>query len=268
MDINLISIGLGLFVGLVLALTGAGGSIIAVPLLVFSLHLSIAQSAPIGLLAVSLASSVAATHGLHAGIVRYKAAMLIAFSGIVFAPLGVWLARRAPDQLLSLIFAMVLAYVAWRMWKQSMSGLQIESDAAAPACEVNPATSKLFWTALCTKRLISTGSMAGFLSGLLGVGGGFIIVPTLHKVTNLEMKSIVATSLAVIALVSSTTLISYVIQHAINWHIAIPFSLATMIGMFAGRLLSNKISNQTIQRTFACLAFLIAIALAVKAVIR
>lgn len=267
MDLNFISIGIGLFVGLVLALTGAGGSILAVPLLAFSLNLSMVEAAPIGLLAVMLASAIAAIQGLRVGLVRYKAATLIASFGIIFAPLGVWLAHRTPNKLLSLVFALVLVYVAWQMWKHSGNDLQMELDKPAPACEVNPATSKLFWTAPCTKRLISTGSVAGFLSGLLGVGGGFVIVPTLHKVTNLDMKSIVATSLAVVALVSIMSIVAYITQHAIHWQIAIPFSLATILGMLAGRFLSNKISNQAIQRTFAFLAFLIAIALAVKVVI-
>lgn len=264
MDATLISIGLGLFVGLILALTGAGGSILAVPLLAFSLNLSITEAAPIVLLAVVLASAIAAIQGLRAGIVRYKAATLISSVGLIFAPLGVWLAQRTPNQFLSLIFAVVLVYVAWRMWRQSTHDVQVDVDKPEPACAVNPATSKLFWTAPCTKRLMATGSVAGFLSGLLGVGGGFVIVPTLHKVTNLDIKSIVATSLTVIALVSVMSLATYITQGTINWHIAIPFSIATIAGMFAGRLLANKISNQTMQRTFAGFALLVALALAAK----
>lgn len=264
-DPFIISISLGLFVGLVLALTGAGGSILAVPLLAFSLDLSMAQAAPIGLFAVMIAATVGAVQGLRAGIVRYKAATLIATIGIICAPVGVWLAQRAPNQLLSLIFAIVLAYVAWRMWQQSAQMITLDENKPAPACEVNPANSKLFWTASCTKRLISTGGLAGFLSGLLGVGGGFVIVPTLHKVSNLETKSIVATSLAVIALVSASSVVSYITQHSINWAIAVPFTLATVFGMLVGRLLANKISSQTAQRGFASLAFLIAIALLIKA---
>lgn len=264
MEIYLISIGIGLFVGLVLAFTGAGGSILAVPLLAFGLDMSMTQAAPIGLLAVTVASAIGAKQGLRVGIVRYKAATLLATSGIIIAPLGVWLAHRISNQSLNLIFACVLIYVSLQMWEKSKETIKNDADLPAPACEVNPATSKLFWTAPCTKRLIFTGSVAGFLSGLLGLGGGFIIVPTLNKVSNLDMKSIVATSLAVIALISTTTLITYFSQHTIDWHIAISFSFATILSMIAGRFISNKLSNQTIQRTFACLAFLIAIMLTVK----
>lgn len=266
MDINYISIAIGLFVGIVLALTGAGGSILAVPLLAFGLNLTMTEAAPIGLLAVTLASSIGAIQGLRIGIVRYKAATLVAIFGIIMAPFGVWVAHQTSNQILSLIFAFVLVYVSLRMWQQSKQMFKNISDQPPPACEVNPATSKLFWTASCTKRLIFTGGIAGFLSGLLGVGGGFIIVPTLHKVSNLEMKSIVATSLAVIAFVSTTTLITYITQHTINWHIAIPFSIATILSMLVGRVLSNKLSNQIIQRTFACLAFFIAVALTLQVI--
>ena len=77
-DATIISIAIGLFIGLVLALTGAGGSILAIPLLVFGLNLSLTQAAPIALLAVMLASSIGAIQGLHKGIVRYKTALLMA----------------------------------------------------------------------------------------------------------------------------------------------------------------------------------------------
>jgi uncharacterized membrane protein YfcA len=263
-DVQLASIWLGLFVGLVLALTGAGGSILAIPLLVFGLNLSLNQAAPIALLAVMFASGVGAIQGFRAGIVRYKTAMLIAVFGIVFAPLGVWLAKHSPNQLLSLIFAVVLAYVAWRMWQQSTQMLQADENKPAPACVINPATSKLFWTALCTRRLIITGGAAGLLSGLLGVGGGFVIVPSLRKVSNFDMQTIITTSLTVIALVSATSAFTYLMSGEINWHIAVPFVISTMIGMFAFRLVSNKIPAKISQRSFAVLAIIAALMIAAE----
>ena len=267
LDPQIISILLGLFVGFVLALTGAGGTILAVPLLAFSLHLSITTAAPIGLLAVAIAAGIGAFQGVRAGIVRYKAAALIASCGILFAPFGVWVAHRTPNAILSVVFAIVLMFVSWRMWQQSAQLETLDDAKPAPACAVNPATSKLFWTARCTQRLIATGSFAGFISGLLGVGGGFVIVPTLKKVSNLTMQSIVATSLAVVALVSAASVVAYLYHQQMHWQIAVPFTLATVAGMLAGRLLSGKISHQTVQRGFSFLAGFVALAVLLKMIL-
>ena len=265
-EIQLISIGLGLFVGFVLALSGAGGSIFAIPLLMFGLHLNLTQAAPIALLAVMSAASVGAIQGLNKGILRYKTALLMAAFGIAFAPLGVWLAKHVPTQYLSLIFAAILAYVATRMWKRDYKKVYDNENNPPPACLLNPATSKLFWTAHCTKRLVITGSAAGLLAGLLGVGGGFIIVPSLRKVSNFDTQTIIATSLAVIALVSAGSVATYLLQGGITWNIAVPFVVSTMLGMFVFRLFSHKIPNKISQRSFAVLAVLAAILMVIKSI--
>lgn len=82
-------LGLGAVVGLILALAGAGGGVLAVPLLVFGLHLTIMQAAPVGLIAVGAASGLGAALGLREGIVRYPAAALIGITGMLLAPVGV-----------------------------------------------------------------------------------------------------------------------------------------------------------------------------------
>jgi len=258
-EVQLISILLGLFIGLVLALTGAGGSILAIPLLVFGLNLSLTQAAPIVLLAVFSATSIGAIQGFRAGKVRYKTALLIASFGIALAPLGVWLARSAPTKILSLGFAATLVFVAWRMWQQSTQTLHAEENKPAPACVINPATSKLFWAAPCTRRLVLTGGMAGLLSGLFGVGGGFVIVPSLRKVSNFDMPTIIATSLTVIALVSAASVFTYLLHGDIHWNIAAPFVISTMIGLFSFKLVSHKIPVEISQRSFAVLAVIAAV---------
>ena len=103
---------LGLLVGVILALTGAGGGILAVPLLIFVLGLEVADAAPVGLLAVGLAASLGAAMGLRDGIVRYKAALLVAAAGMLCSPIGLWVAQRLPNRPLMGIFALVLMYVA------------------------------------------------------------------------------------------------------------------------------------------------------------
>lgn len=264
LDPQIISVAVGVLIGSVMAMTGAGGSILAVPLLALLLNLSMAQAAPIALLAVMLASTVGALQGLYAGTVRYKTALLVAAFGIAFAPIGVWLAKHASNELLRTVFAAVLAYVAWQMWLQSTKNITIDENRPAPACVLNPANSRLFWTASCTRKLVATGSMAGFLSGLLGVGGGFVVVPSLLKVSNFNMQAIIATSLMAIALVSFASISTYLLHGGIDWKIAIPFLIGTMLSMLIFRSVGCKISEKVSQRGFALLALLAATTLLLK----
>lgn len=267
-----ISGALGLFVGLILGLTGAGGAILAVPLLVFGLHLAVAEAAPIALLAVGLSAALGALLGLRAGKVRYRAAGFIAVIGIVISPLGLWAAHRLPNAPLSIVFACVLGYVSWRMLKQAfqhVSEVQSTTNEAVPdmaPCLLNADTGRLCWTTPCAKALGGTGVAAGFLSGLLGVGGGFVIVPALKRATDLPMQAIVATSLAVIALVSASGVVAATVGGHLNWHIATPFAVGSVAGMMLGRSVAARFPPHRLQQCFAIFAGLVAIAMAVKGV--
>ena len=265
-EITLISAGLGLLIGLVLALTGAGGTILAIPLLIFSLGLSVQQAAPIALLAILAASSIGALQGLNKGIVRYKAAMLIALLGVLCAPVGVLAAHWLPRPMLNGLFSGILIAVAMRSWKHANVIDESNPSAPPPACTINPATSRLFWTAPCTRSLIATGGLAGLLSGLLGVGGGFVVVPSLQRVTNFSQQTIVATTLAAIALISMSSLMTYSAKSNIEWNIAIPFMLSTTFAMLVLSSLRNSIPNTVSQKGFALLCFVAAIYLATNAV--
>ena len=276
LDPMYITIVLGLFVGLVMAITGAGGAILSLPLLVFFLHLKIIDAAPISLMAVMLSASLAALLGLRSGVVRYKAATLLAIFGVLCAPLGVYVAHQLSEKTLAILFSLVLLTVSMRSFQKFKTPTLLIGDDCddpngcddeakeAPPCAVNPATSKLFWTAPCTQRLILTGGFSGFISGLLGVGGGFIIVPTLHSISNLETKMIVATSLAVIALVSMASALSYVGGGDVLWNIALPYVSATVVGMFLGRVLHSKISSHMSVLIFGLLSLSIAILMLLK----
>ena len=174
---------LGGCVGLILGVTGSGGAILAVPILIFGLDLSPKVAIPISLMAVALSASIGALSVLKSGHLRYKAASLIAISGIVIAPLGVWLGGLLPNQPLMIIFALALLYIGHKTLfkkERNKTSLLDESIDALP-CEINPKRGKLHWTKRCAQSLAFTGSITGFLSGLLGVGGGFVIIPALRK---------------------------------------------------------------------------------------
>ncbi|MEB0137606.1 MULTISPECIES: sulfite exporter TauE/SafE family protein [unclassified Undibacterium] len=264
---------LGFTVGIILALTGAGGGILAVPLLVFGAGLSMAEAGPIGLLAVGLAAALGALMGLKNGTVRYRAAALIAGAGIICSPLGLWLAQRSPNRPLTIVFSFVLLYVAVRVLQRAMhdAGSHSPQDNAStsktlPPCQLDAERGKLRWTAPCARALALSGVLAGTLSGLLGVGGGFVMVPALQRYTDLKTQSIVATSLAVIALVSIAGVASSAASGHLQWAIAFPFAAGALGGMIGGRLIAARLSGPYLQKAFAIVSAAVAVALFIKAI--
>jgi len=188
---------LGLLIGLLMGLTGAGGGILSVPALISFLHLSIAQAGPVALTAIASSAGIGALLAHQNKTLRYKAAALMAGAGLVFSPLGLWLAHQLPNKPLVIIFGLLLLVISIRFfWNahQESIGAQLDISNNTP-CQLNSATGRLSWTAPCFWTLLLIGAISGFLSGLLGVGGGFIIVPALKKYTNLSAASIVNSSL-------------------------------------------------------------------------
>jgi len=257
---------LGAFVGLLLALTGAGGGILALPLLVFALHLSVAQAAPIGLLAVGLAAAMTATLGLRDGVVRYRAALLMGGLALVMAPLGVAAAQRIPNTPLTIAFAAVLALSAWRMWQRAVQAIRARADAARVAlpCVLDARDGRLVWTRPCAQALALTGVAAGLLSGLLGVGGGFVIVPALTRFTELSARSVVATSLAVIALASIGGVGAAAWHGAIAWDIALPFAIGSVAASLLARMIAARVAGPRLQQAFAVISAGVAVLLLVR----
>ena len=260
----LLSLALGLVVGLILALTGAGGAIIAVPLLMFGFQWDVTHAAPVALLAVGSSAAVGAFLGLRAKIVRYRAAALMASIGSVLTPVGLYVAHQLSPAPLALIFAGVLAFVAQRMFRQAQGPADAQTQQDAAACKLSDNTGRFRWTALCTRALALAGAITGFLSGLLGVGGGFVIVPALRRSTDLPMNSIVATSLMVIALVSASAVLSSVIAGTLDTHIGLPFALGAITAMLAGRRLASQLAGPRLQQGFAVVAGLVAMGLVGK----
>jgi uncharacterized membrane protein YfcA len=267
---DLLGAGLGTLVGAILALTGAGGGILAVPLLVFGLGLSMVEAAPVGLMAVALAAWIGALLGLRKGIVRYRAAGFIAGIGIVMTPLGLWLAHQLPNRPLALGFALVLTYACLRIYRKAAHELHHGEPAPRAAflpCVLNQQVGRLRWTLPCARSLAITGVVAGLLSGLLGVGGGFVIIPALTRYTDLDQKSIVATSLAVIALVSTASVVTATLSGAMHWPVAVPFAVGAVVGLVAGLQAAKYIAGPRLQQIFALAGWTAAALLAYKALV-
>ena len=249
-----------------MGLTGAGGGILSVPLLIFFLHLSVTEAAPIALCAVALAASIGAALGLKNKILRYKAASLMALFGLLLSPLGLWLGPKIPNAPLLIVFSCTLFLVATRLFRQSWNEIKgiSENTEIPPHCLMNSAVGKLTWTLPCARALIFSGSLAGFLSGLLGVGGGFIIVPALKRYTDLPVQSIVATSLGVLAIITGGSALFSAAAGNLDFEIAAPFVLAALGGLLLGQALGKKMSGPKITQLFALLTLVIACGLLIK----
>lgn len=249
-----------------MGLTGAGGGILSVPLLIFAFHIPIAEAGPIALSAIALAASVGALIGLKEKVLRYKAAIFMASFGLILSPLGLWVGQHAPNTPLLILFSAVLIYVATRMYiqaSQTLAGITLPIM-KPPPCQLDMSIGKLIWTVPCARALMFAGATAGFLSGLLGVGGGFIIVPSLKHFTDLPMKATVATSLGVLAIVSSGGAAISLTSGTLNMSIAGPFAISTLIGLLFGKILEKNISGPRAQQIFSIFTFLVALSLIYK----
>jgi uncharacterized protein len=265
-SIMLTSLILGTFVGAVLGLTGAGGGILAVPALVVGMGWPIQLASPVALVAVAGSAAIGAIEAFRRGLVRYRAALLMAIVGVPVTSIGASLAHKLSQRLLLGLFAGVMLLVAIRLVMQVID--KKASEEMSPICvaRVDRRTGRISWTWRAGAALAVIGAVTGLMTGLLGVGGGFVIVPMLRKLTNISMHGIVATSLMVVALVGSGGVASAIkVGEDLPLVPTLLFSITTVLGMIVGRLVSHRLSARHVQMGFAGVVFLVWLGIAAKA---
>lgn len=257
-----LSLSFGLIVGFALGLTGGGGSIFAVPLLVYGLGVPAHQAVVISLAAVGATALGGGLARLRTGEAELRTAVIFGLSGLVGAPLGAWLNSRFPEAALLAGFALLMLAVALRMWRQASrspeetrivrASVGAEGDnIIGPVCRYDPG-GRLQFTSRCAMRLALAGSATGLLSGLFGVGGGFLIVPALVLIASLPMRRAVATSLWVIAIISAIGLLSHLVAgHRLDLEITTGFVLGGLGGMALGIAVGRRIAGPVLQKLFA-----------------
>lgn len=257
---------LGIFIGAIMGLTGAGGGILAVPVLVAGMHWTMQQAAPVALIAVAAGAAVGAVDGFRHGLVRYKAAILMAICGVPITRVGQQWAHLLPQFVLMGGFALLMLVVSWRFYKQSVqTHLNLEEDTLRLAY-ISRETGKFIWTPVAGLILAGIGMLTGLMTGLLGVGGGFLIVPLMRRFTHLAVPGIVATSLFVITLVGSGGVVNALLAGAELPVIETTGFVGAMIsGMLVGRRVSRKLQPWQVQRGFAALLFIVSAYMLFKA---
>ncbi|GGR83778.1 UPF0721 transmembrane protein [Streptomyces humidus] len=224
----------GAVVGLALGALGGGGSVLAVPALIYLLGFTPAAATTASLIIVTATSLTALYAHARTGNVRWRSGLLFAAAGLLPAAAAGAASARLPQPVLTTAFAAVAALAAVRMLRPRQVVTAPAAGATRPA------------------RAAGTGAGLGALTGLLGVGGGFLAVPALVTVLAFEMQAAVGTSLLVI---SANSLASLTTRGAtavgIDWAVIGPFIGAAVLGAWDGKRLAAKVTGRLLQRTFA-----------------
>ncbi len=245
----------GSVVGFLLGLIGGGGSILAVPLLVYVVGVRDPHIA-IGTSAVAVAASAFANLAGHAraGHVKWNCAIVFALAGVGGAIIGSSLGKAIDGQKLLTLFGVVMIAVAAVMFTK-------KDVAGNPAVALNWATA-----ARMTPVLLAYGVGVGTLSGFFGIGGGFLVAPGLIAATGMPLLSAVGSSLVSVTAFGLTTAINYALSGLVDWRMAAIFVAGGILGGFFGgratQALANK--NRLLAQVFAVIVAAVGIYVMVR----
>lgn len=235
----------GMAVGLVLALIGGGGSILATPALLYVVgvanpHVAIGTSA----LAVSINAFANFFNHLRRGNVKWRCALVFGGAGVAGAALGSTLGKLTDARILLPLFAVLMIVVGVAMLRPRK----------------NEGDSDVRLNAENAPKLVGLGLGAGALSGFFGIGGGFLIVPGLIAASGMNMLQAVGSSLFSVGAFGATTAASYATDGLIDWRIALLFIGGGLIGGAVGAAFAQRLAQQrgVLQKVFAGVVFAVA----------
>jgi len=252
---------IGVVIGLVLGLTGAGGSIFAVPLLILLVSLPVNEAVGIALGAVAISALYGTINNWRYKSILWVPAMILGVCGALSAPVGKMLGAQLSPTILLVGFNVLAILVALSMWRQSIkhpelvrvvrSGKTSTDNFVVPVCRMSkPGLFK--WHPRCIGSLVIGGLVVGLLTGLFGVGGGFLIVPLILFLTQVSMQQAVGTSLLIITVVSGAGFFSYAMTSSnLDVQLLIWLAAGGLLGMFMGNLVGHKIAGPQLQKVFS-----------------
>ncbi len=236
----------GSLVGFSLGLVGGGGSILAVPLLVYLVGVSDPHVA-IGTSAIAVAANAAANLVNHAraGNVKWRCASVFALAGVAGAFVGSTLGKIVEGQKLLALFAIVMMVVGALMLKG-------RSDLGEPSVRLNREN---------LPKLLTLGLATGALSGFFGIGGGFLIVPALIAATGMPILYAVGSSLVAVTAFGLTTAANYALSGLVDWYLAALFIFGGVLGGLLGARSAGSLATRkgALNTVFAALIFAVAI---------
>ena len=235
-----VAVGCGVIVGFTLGLVGGGGSVLAVPLLLYVVGMPDPHQA-IGTSALSVAVNAFANLVPHARAhhVRWRPALIFAAAGLVGALIGSSIGKVVDGHKLLILFALLMLYIAAMMLRGRKAEVQ-----AAPTGQHED-----------KRRLSAIGLGVGMLAGFYGIGGGFLVAPALILGTGMPTIAAVGSALVSVGTFGMTTAVNYSLSGLVDWPVALLFILGGIGGGWIGARLANRLSSQrnTLTRVMGCM---------------
>lgn len=251
----LAALGAGGVIGLVLGMVGGGGSILAVPLLVYVVGVGSTHAA-IGTAAVAVSANALASLAGHAraGRVKWRCAAVFALAGMAGAALGAELGKAVDGGRLLALFGLLMIGIG-------LSMLRRRRKAEAPDVRLTAGNARAL-----LPRLVPIGLAVGLAAGFFGIGGGFLIVPGLIFATAMPMPYAVGTSLVVVSALGMTTALSYATSGLVDWPITALLIAGGVLGTALGIGLGRRVAGHKglLERGFAGVVIAVGLYIAVK----
>ncbi len=241
------AVAFGLLIGLVMGMVGGGGAVLAVPALVYVVGLGVHEATTVSLAVVAAAAATGAIGQARRGAVCWSSAAWLSAAAALGGVAGAIANRALGGAALLLIFSGVMLMAARATWKRA--GNQAGAIQGCP--EASPGA------------LAATGTGVGALTGLVGVGGGFVVVPTLVVGLSFGMREAMATSMAIVAIVSVSGLAAHLATgSSLDLPVAAAMGGAAIAGALVGPRLADRVSTRLLGRSFAVLVVLVAVGVA------
>lgn len=228
-----LTVALAVFVGVALGLLGGGGSILTVPLLAYVAGMDAKQAIATSLLVVGATSAIGAISHARAGRVQWRTGLIFGAAGMAGAYAGGLLARFIPGTVLLIGFAVMMIATAIAMLRGRKKVDRSEGRQMLPI-----------------PKIVAEGLVVGLVTGLVGAGGGFLVVPALALLGGLPMPVAVGTSLIVIAMKSFAGLGGYLTSVQINWTVALAVTAAAVVGALVGARLTAMVNPDALRKAF------------------
>lgn len=251
---------LGLTLGLLIGALGAGGGILVVPALVYLLGQGVHEATTTSLIVVGFTAAASAVARMRDRLIHWRVGLAFTAIGVPAAFLGTLLNQRADQNLVMLAFAGLTLLAAVGL----LVNRRTRKRAAARSRE--PLPQRRSWSIGIGAAIVLCGLGVGFLTGFLGVGGGFLIVPALVILLRIPMPAAIATSLLIIALNSAVSLATRIDSVQFDPSLLIPFAAAAVMASGVGKMLADRSSHDLLTVAFAVMLLCVGGVVAAQAI--